>query len=260
VARAELVWANALDTRIHENEGDGGQPLLFTLSLPGRLLPFAVLRAWKAPQGVVTERFELIGPSGRVAYASPPRVRRMPGQMDLTWITDVVQDASVEELGIFLVSLYIDDEVQGQVECQVVLQQAPQQLPKEVEDALRKTDVIWVGTDSNGRDRAIPVWFVYQQGRIYILHATGEDAGEQVIPGLPDATELVVVTRHKYRETRADRFHAAVRLIEPQDPEFEELAGALADRRRDRHGPPEDAIKRWRSSCVIAELTPAVPG
>jgi hypothetical protein len=259
VPKAELVWANALDIRIHENEGDGGQPLLYTLSLPGRLLPFAVIRAWKAPQGVVTERFELIGPSGRVAYASPPRIRRMPGQMDLTWITDVVRDAVVEELGIFLVSFFIDDEVQGQVECQVVIQQAPQQLPKEVEDALRKSDVIWVGTELNGRDRAIPAWFVYQQGRIYVLHANDEAAGEQVIPGLPDATEVVVVTRHKYRDTRAHRFHAAVRLIEPQDPEFENLAKALADRRRDRHGPPEEAIKKWRSSCVIAELTPAIP-
>lgn len=259
MAKAELVWANALDTRIHESEGDGGQPLLYTLSLPGRLLPFAVLRAWKAPQGVVTERFELIGPSGRVAHASSPRIRRMPGQMDLTWIADVVQDAVAEELGVFLVSFFIDDEVQGQVECQVVLQQAPQQLPKDVEDPFRKTDVIWVGVEQNGKDRAIPIWFVYQQGRIYVLHANDESAGEQVIPGLPDASELVVVTRHKYRDTRANRFHAAVRLIEPQDPEFEKLAASLADRRRDRHGPPEEAIKRWRSSCVIVELTPAVP-
>jgi hypothetical protein len=259
VPKAELVWANALDTRIYDAEGEGGQPLLYTLSLPGRLFPFAVIRDWKAPQGVVTERFELIGPTGRANYSSPPRIRRMPGQMDLTRITDVVQDAVVEELGIFVVSFLIDHEVQGQIECQILLQQAPQQLPKEVEDTLKKSDVIWLGTELNGRDRAIPVWFVYQQGRIYVLHAKDQEAGEQMIPGLPDATELVVVTRNKYRETRAGRFHAAVRLIEPQDPEFEKLAATLADRRRDRHGPPQDAIKRWRSSCVIAELIPAVP-
>jgi hypothetical protein len=32
----------------------------------------------------------------------------------------------------------------------------------------------------------------------------------------------------------------------------------LADRRRDRHGSPQEAIKKWKSSCVIAELTPSV--
>jgi hypothetical protein len=104
----------------------------------------------------------------------------------------------------------------------------------------------------------VPVWFVYDNGRIYLLHSDERESGEQQVPGLPDAAELVVVTRWKYRETRANRFHAAVRLIEPTSPEFEALAGMLADRRRDRHGPPQEAIKKWKSSCVIAELTPSV--
>jgi hypothetical protein len=68
----------------------------------------------------------------------------------------------------------------------------------------------------------------------------------------------VVVTRWKYRDTRSQRFHAAVRIIEPSEAEFDQFAAVLADRRRDRHGPPQDAIKKWKSSCVIAELTPAI--
>ncbi len=80
---------------------------------------------------------------------------------------------------------------------------------------------------------------------------------EQTIPGLPDSSDLVVITRRKYRDTSLGRFRAAARMLE--GPEWDDAAKLLADRRRDRHGPPEDAIKRWKGSCGIAELTPLVP-
>ena len=253
---AELVFANVVDRRSYDAEGEGATPLVFTISAPGRPLPFAVVRYWKAPQGVVTESFELVAPSGKVAYRSEPTVRRMPGQMDLAPIVDVVEDAQLDEIGIYAASFLIDGEIEGQVEFQLMLA-TPTTLPAEIEDAVKKSDVIWVGAEGNG-NRQVPVWFAYHQGRIYLLHAQDRDAGEQQIPGLPDETELAVVTRRKGRDTRADRFHAVVRLIEPDSPEFDPLAAILADRRRDRHGPPQDAIRRWKSSCLIAELTPSV--
>lgn len=255
--KAELVFASVVDRRLWEAQGEDAPPLLYTITLPGRALPFIVARYWKAPAGYATEWFELTAPSGRTAYRSERRARRFPGQMDLTQIADPVEDATFEEMGVYAASFLIDGEVQGQVEFQLLLQ-APTDLPAEVEDAVKKSDVIWVGQERNGRDRAVPVWFAYHQGRIYLIHSDDRTSGEQQIPGLPDAVELVVVTRHKYRETRAGRFHAAVRLIEANDPEFDGLAAILADRRRDRHGPPEDAIRKWKQSCVIAELTPTV--
>jgi hypothetical protein len=257
VASAELVFANVADKRIWENDGEGAIPLVYTIALPGRALPVVVSRFWKAPQGYVKESFEFVAPSGRIAYSSEPQVRRMTGQMDLTRVEDLVEDAIFEELGIYAASFKIDGETEGQVEFQVLLQ-APAGLPKELEDAIKKVDVLWIGEEANGRDHAVPVWFVYEGGRIYVLHSDQRDSGEQQIPGLPDAAELVVLTRWKYRETRANRFHAAVRLIEPANPEFDRVAAMLADRRRDRHGPPQEAIKKWKSSCVIAELTPSV--
>ena len=256
--RAELVFATVVDRRILESEGEGAAPVVFTISIPGRALPFEAVRHWKAPQGYVEEHVELVAPSGRIAYRTQERARRMPGQMDLTRITEVIEDAFLEEAGIYAASFLIDGEIQGQVEFQVLLT-VPGAVPADVEDAIKKSDVLWVGVESNGKDRTLPVWFAYDRGRIYLLHCEDRDIGEQQIPGLPDAVELVVVTRHKYRETRAGRFHAAVRLVEPDSPEFDALASVLADRRRDRHGPPQDAIKKWKSSsCMIAELTPAV--
>jgi hypothetical protein len=258
VPRAELVFATVVDRRILESEGEAAAPVVFTISIPGRALPFTTVRYWKAPQGYVEEHVELVAPSGRIAYRTEERVRRMTGQMDLTRVADEIEDAFLEEAGIYAASFVIDGEVQGQIEFQVLLT-VPGAVPPEVEDAIKKSDVLWVGMEANGRDRTLPVWFAYDGGRIYLLHCEDQATGEQQVPGLPDAAELVVVTRHKYRDTRAGRFHAAVRLVEPDSPEFDGLAAVLADRRRDRHGPPQEAIKNWKtSSCVIAELTPSL--
>jgi hypothetical protein len=79
---------------------------------------------------------------------------------------------------------------------------------------------------------------------------------EQTVPGLPDAKDLIVITRRKYRDTSLSRFHAAARVLEGQ--EWEQAAALLADRRRSRAGPPQESVKRWRGSCAIAELTPIV--
>jgi hypothetical protein len=257
VVDAELVFANVVDRRSWETEGDGAIPLIYSIALPGRALPIVVTRFWKAPQGYVTESFEFVAPSGKIAYSSKPEVRRMTGQMDLMRFDDVVEDAILQELGIYAASFKIDGKTEGQVEFQLILQ-APTGLPKEFETEIKKVDALWVGEESNGRDRAVPVWFVYHNGRIYLLHSDERESGEQQVPGLPDAAELIVLTRSKGRETRANRFHAAVRVIDPANPEFDTIAPLLADRRRDRHGPPQEAINKWKASCVIAELTPSV--
>ena len=59
---------------------------------------------------------------------------------------------------------------------------------------------------------------------------------DQTVPGIPGASELVVVTRRKGRETAADEFHAAARVL--QGPEWEEAAKLLVDKRKSRAGLP----------------------
>ncbi|HXF56725.1 MAG TPA: hypothetical protein VNO34_03975 [Actinomycetota bacterium] len=253
----ELVFANVLDLRQREAEGEMAQGLVYLLAPGTRALPFVVVRDWKAPTGYLVEEVQLVSPSGRVAHRVGPRPRWMSGSMDLTRVEDVVEDAFLEELGVYLASFLLEGEVLGQTEFQVVLQAPPARFPREVEDGLRKSDVAWIGIEFEGRDVTVPAWFVYQNGKIYVLSSKEPSLEEQSIPGLPDARDLVVITRRKYRDTALGRFHAAVRILE--GPEWERAAALLADRRRDRHGPPEAAIRRWRDTCVIAELTPIVP-
>jgi hypothetical protein len=252
----ELVFANVVDDRVWETQAERGPAGLYLLGSPGRALPFTMYRAWKVPTGMVSEEVQFYGPSGRLVYRWGPQVRRMLGSMDLTVETDRVDDAMFDETGQYLASFVLDGEIVGEIEVPVYVQTASAKLPKEVEDGFRKSDVIWVGVDVNGVRKTVPAWFAYRNGKIYVLSKREPGPEEQTIPGLPNAPELVVITRRKARDTSLDEFPAAVRLL--QGAEWEEAAKILVDRRRSRVGPPEDSLKRWRGACDIAELTPLV--
>jgi hypothetical protein len=257
VPAGELIFANVLDVRQRAAEGDLANGLVYTLGPGARAFPFAVVRDWKTPTGLIAEEVQLLAPSGEVAHRVGPRPRYMYGSMDLTRLEDIVEDAVFTELGVYVASFLLADDVVGQTELQVVLQAAPDKLPKEIEDGLRKSDVIWAGVEYQGRDVTIPAWFVYRGGKIFVLTSLKPSLEEQSVPGLPDTNEVVVITRRKYRDTSLDRFKAAVRILEGQ--EWDQAAVLLADRRRSRVGSPADRIKAWRGSCAIAELTPLVP-
>jgi hypothetical protein len=252
----ELISAAVVDKRVwdayRENAPDG----IYLVGQPGPALPFVLFRAWKVPTGYVSEEIRLVGPSGRTLYRWGPQVRRMKGAMDLTVELDVVDEAVLEETGTYVASFILEDEILGEIEFPVYVQAAAQKLPKETEDGLRKSDVIWVGTRVNSHKRMAPVWFAYKDGKIYLLSCRDADIDEQTVPGVPDAKELVVVTRRKGRDTSLQEFRAAQRALE--GTEWDAAATLLVDRRRSRVGPPGDSIARWRGKCDIVELTPDV--
>jgi hypothetical protein len=258
MASGDLVFANVVDARAYAAQGAEAPAGIYLVAVPGRALPFVVHRAWKAPTGYVSEEFRLIGPSGRVAYRWGPQPRRMLGAMDLTVEAETISDAVFTETGAYVASFILDAWLLGEIEVPVWLQEGGIALPKAVEDGLKRSDVIWVGIEENGKDRLVPVWFVYRQGKIFLLSRKEPGPEEQTVPGLPRASDLLVVTRRKGRETSLDRFYAATRVLEGE--EWEKAAALLADRRRDRHGPPGEAIERWRDTAYIAELVPVVAG
>jgi hypothetical protein len=252
----ELISAAVVDQRVWNAYGEQASDGIYLVGQPGPALPFVLFRAWKVPTGFVPEEVRLVGPSGRTLYRWGPEVRRMKGAMDLTIELDTVTDAVLEDTGTYLASFILDGQILGEVEFPVYVQAPAQKLPKEIEDGLRKSDVIWVGTRVNGHKRMAPVWFAYRNGKIYLLSRREPGTDEQSVPGVPDARELVVVTRRKGRDTSLDEFTAAQRPLE--GPEWEDAAKLLVDRRRSRVGPPADSISRWRGNCDIVELTPNV--
>jgi hypothetical protein len=253
----ELVFANVVDRRVFDAQGERAPAGIYLLGPRGTALPFVVMRAWKVGTGLVSEEIHFYGPSGRLVHRLGPVPRRMLGAMDLTVWSDVVDDAYLDEAGPYLVSFVLDGEIVGELEVPVLVQAAPTKLPKEVEDGLKRSDVIWVGVEVGGTRKLIPSWFAYRNGKIYVLSQREPGPNEQTVPGIPGAPELVVVTRRKGRDTALGEFPASFRVLE--GAEWEEAAKALADRRRSRVGAPKESIDRWRGTCDIAELTPVVP-
>jgi hypothetical protein len=252
----ELISAAVVDQRVWDAYQETAPDGIYLIGQPGPALPFVIFRAWKVPTGFVSEEIRLVGPSGRTLYRWGPEVRRMKGAMDLTVELDRIDDAVLEETGTYVASFILEGEILGEIEFPVYVQAAAQKLPKETEEGLRKSDVIWVGTRVNGHKRMAPVWFAFKDGRIYLLSCRDPDLQEQTVPGVPDANELVVVTRRKARDTALEEFTAAQRLLE--GPEWETAAKMLVDRRRSRVGPPDESLKRWRGKCDIVELVPNV--
>jgi hypothetical protein len=279
MAFGEIVNASLIDQRVWDAEGAAGAPGIYVTGLPSRALPFVALRQWKVPTGYVAEEIRFTAPSGLTAHRWGPQIRWMKGSMDLTDEVDVIDDAVLREVGTYLVSFIVEGEVLGEVEVPVWLQAAPEKLPKDIEDGLKRSDVIWVGLEHppkperTGLDRwvpmlrkppperpkTIPSWFVYRNGRIYVLSRREPGFDEQSVPGVPGADEVLVVTRRKGRETSLNEFRASVRVLEPGGAEWEQAAALLADKRKSRAGAPGESIQRWRATCDIGELTPVVP-
>ena len=252
----ELVAAAVVDQRVWDSYGETAPDGIYLVGQPGPALPFVIFRAWKVPTGFVHEEVRFYGPSGRMVFRWGPEIRRMVGGMDLTTELDTVKTGVFDESGAYLASFILDEEVVGELELPVYVQAAATSLPKATEEGLKKSDVIWVGAERGGKRRTVPAWFAYRNGKIYLLSQREPGAEEQSIPGVPDAQELVVVTRRKLRDTSLEEFKAAQRRLE--GAEWEEAAKLLVDRRRSRPGPPGDAIARWRGSTDIVELTPNV--
>jgi len=254
----ELVAAAVVDKRVWDAYGNRSNDGVYLVGQPGPALPFVVFRAWKVPTGYVNEEFRLIGPSGRTIYRWGPEARRMVGSMDLTTELDTVSDAVFDETGTFVASFILNGEIVGEIDLPVFVQAAPTKLSKETEDGLKKSDIIWIGTQGpNGRRETAPAWFAYKDGRIYVLSQKEPGPQEQTIPGVPDAHQLIVVTRRKGRDTSLQEFYAAQRALE--GAEWDAAAKLLVDKRKSRVGPPADSLNRWRGSCHIVELTPDVP-
>jgi hypothetical protein len=253
----ELVAAAVVDARVWDAYGDMAPDGIYLAGQPGPALAFVLFRAWKVPVGVVQEEVRLFGPSGRMIHRWGPVYRRMAGMFDLTREVDTVTDAVFDETGIYVASFVLDGQIVGEIELPVVVQAAPTSLPKDTEDGLKKSDVIWVSAQVGGSRRSVPAWFAYKNGRIYVLSRREPGPDEQTIPGSGSAQEMFVTTRRKGRDTSLEEFSAAPRVLEGS--EWEEAARLLADKRKSRAGAPGESIARWRGTCDILELTPNLP-
>lgn len=121
-----------------------------------------------------------------------------------------------------------------------------------VQEALKKSTIIWLRWRVDGVEQTMPVWFIYDQkvAKIYVL--SGER--QQTIPGADRLREVDVIFRWKGKNARVAELPASVRVIPPGE-EWDQVAERIAEKRLNIPGVPEDTARRWRDECVILELT-----
>lgn len=118
-----------------------------------------------------------------------------------------------------------------------------------VQEALKKSTILWMRWETGSEKHTMPVWFVNDKGRIYVL--SGER--QQTLPGAAEMSECDVIVRWKGKNARIAEIPAAVKVIEP-GPEWDQAAEKIAEKRLNIPGLPEETAQRWREECVILEL------
>ena len=121
-----------------------------------------------------------------------------------------------------------------------------------ITESLKKSTIMWLRWNHDGREHTMPVWYLYDQkvDRIYVI--SGER--QQTLPGAEKMRECDVILRWKGRNASVAELPAQVRVIRGDDPGWTEIADRIAEKRLNIPGAPEDTAERWRDECVILEL------
>jgi len=225
----------------------------------GRVAPFTVQRSYTGAGGWYTESMALLAANGDVAWRGPAKAITLRGSTKIDTFSEEVHGVVVagdddHEL-VFLLSdgRSTIDEV-GRVPLAILDEDPPGTTTPEtavLDEALKKSTVLWVEVPGGTDSRAVPVWYGTLDGRVYVL--TG--GSEQHVPGLAEADQVLVSARSKELQSLVARVEASTRVVPGSDPLFARVVPVLLPRRLNlRDG--DAAAERWRKECTLVELTP----
>ena len=103
-----------------------------------------------------------------------------------------------------------------------------------------------------GSERARPAWHVWLDGAAYVV--SGGD--EQSLPDIELATEVVVTVPSKDTHGRLVSWVADAGRVQPSDPRWQAVAGALAAARLNARDTGHQ-LERWATSSIVTALTPS---
>jgi hypothetical protein len=120
-----------------------------------------------------------------------------------------------------------------------------------VEEAAKKSSLVWVRGESAGPARAL--WHVWHEGAVLLV---GDGHGEQPLTGLAAGGGAEVTVRSKDKGVRLVAFRAAVVELTAGSPEWEAAVAELKGKRL--NAPDAEAMpERWARECRVLRLVPA---
>ena len=246
IFEASKVDASLLDPVVRV---DGG--------LPGVARPIAVVRDYQGPQGASIEYFVLADSRGRELVRSNARRIELRGQMFEDRFVDVVSHVRLERGDEHQMTFFVNDTEVASIPVFVEsgLGGDPVIAARETfGKALAKGAVIWItvaGAGPKDRPHTQAVWYVWTDGKVYVL----DGPTEQQVPGLPQATTVTLTARSKDLRSRVSDVPASVTVV-PNDSDRFDVIAKMALGRRLNLPDGDGALERWRSNCVLLELTP----
>lgn len=257
--RADLHYALALDSEIYE--ASRVDPSLMDPvvrvegPLPGTARPITVVRDYQGPQGAYIEQFVLQDRKGRELARSTRRRVELRGQMFDDRFVSTLRDVAIEDPDEHTLTFTIDGREVGSVPVFIesgLGGDARLAAQETFNKALKKGTILWLTVPQpDGSHHEQAVWFVYSDDKVYVVSG----ATEQDVPHLADVDEIQITARSKDIRSRVSRLPADVRVIAPDDPQYDTIAEMALPKRLNILD-PNQAIDRWKTTCALVELTP----
>ncbi|MGH3443162.1 MAG: hypothetical protein ACRDUY_14200 [Nitriliruptorales bacterium] len=225
--------------------------------LPGYPRAFVVDRVYRAAQGWYDESFALLDPDGEVVHQQDYARISLRGQMFEDRFRDVVRpEAQISGAGDHTMVFLIADRAVGRIPDFIVAPDSTEAagvLGDALEATLKKSAIVWLQIPQpRGGSVVRPAWFVYRDGRVFVL--TGPD--EQDLTNIDQAEEVTLIARSKEIRSRIGSVPAAVRIVDRESDEFDEIAQLGLMTRLNLPDGMEAALARWKDSATLVELTP----
>lgn len=244
------------DRVLAETDPDAGD--IVYLGAHGRgAFPFVVWRRLSGPGGFYVDAFDIAAPDG--AILGPwERKYEIDGE---SWPQDQVTEVRGQIFpgpGAYTLRYYEFDDKVLEIPFQVVQQDPPYVgiVPGPVDASLARSTIAWVRIPGErpkfgASDAGTPVWYGYENGRIYVLVGPKE----QQVPGLTEAGAARLIVRSKEKQSRVAEVDCSAEIL-PKNASWDRLARDVLVGRRLNLTDGEAALSRWRETCEIVMLTP----
>lgn len=233
--------------------------------------PFVCVRRLAGPSGHYLDAVEIVDADGTAIAMRETRFELDGESVEIPIATEL-RDVRFPQPGTYLAQYWVFDEVVGTFPFTVVQQASVGAgiVDGALDGALSKGTIAWLSLGDDERDPGdtggaveqprynagleYPIWYGYEDGRIYVL--TGD--GEQQVPGLTERTSVRLLARSKDKRSLVADTECTVTTL-PKDDDWDRIARDLLVGRRLNLRDGEGAVPRWRESCEISLLIPVAP-